>query len=501
MIRTARRALSTTGMPPAAHKFETLQLHAGHEDGDTNTGARAVPIYASSSFLFDSTTQAAKLFNLEELGNIYSRIQNPTNDVLEKRVAALEGGTMALGKKKIKKKVSRFLQHQSKTRHTFSFRFLVLTFFSSLFLFCSSLYFQYIAVASGQAAQFLTVATILEQGQNVVMSPNLYGGTHTQFNLSLPKLGLHAKFAKTDSAEDMELEIDENTRGIYVETFGNPSFSIPDFEGLSKLSKKHGIPLIVDNTFGACGAFCQPIKHGADIVVESATKWLGGHGTTIGGMIVDGGTFDWSNGKFPMFTEPSAGYHGLKYWDVFGRDGVFGANIAFAVKTRVEALRDLGPCQNPFGSFLLIQGLETLSLRAERHAENAQGLAEWLDNHDHVEWVSYPGLKSHPSHDRLEKYFHPRTKGGPMLTFGVKGGRKSSEAFINNTILASHVANVGDAKTLVIHPGSTTHGQLSDEEQLAGGLKPDMIRVSVGIEHIEDIMEDFDQSLRLSASL
>jgi len=453
MIRTARRALSTTGMPPAAHKFETLQLHAGHEDGDTNTGARAVPIYASSSFLFDSTTQAAKLFNLEELGNIYSRIQNPTNDVLEKRVAALEGGTMAL------------------------------------------------AVASGQAAQFLTVATILEQGQNVVMSPNLYGGTHTQFNLSLPKLGLHAKFAKTDSAEDMELEIDENTRGIYVETFGNPSFSIPDFEGLSKLSKKHGIPLIVDNTFGACGAFCQPIKHGADIVVESATKWLGGHGTTIGGMIVDGGTFDWSNGKFPMFTEPSAGYHGLKYWDVFGRDGVFGANIAFAVKTRVEALRDLGPCQNPFGSFLLIQGLETLSLRAERHAENAQALAEWLDNHDHVEWVSYPGLKSHPSHDRLEKYFHPRTKGGPMLTFGVKGGRKSSEAFINNTILASHVANVGDAKTLVIHPGSTTHGQLSDEEQLAGGLKPDMIRVSVGIEHIEDIMEDFDQSLRLSASL
>jgi len=449
------RALSTRapGIPPSPYKFETLQLHAGHEEGDTNTGARAVPIYATSSFLFNDTAHGARLFALEELGNIYSRIQNPTNDVLEKRVAALEGGAMSL------------------------------------------------AVSSGQAAQFLTVATIMEQGQNIVMSPNLYGGTHTQFNMSLPRLGLHAKFAKSESAEDMEPLIDAQTRGLYVETFGNPSFNIPDFDKVSALAKKYGIPLIVDNTFGACGAFCKPIDFGADIVVQSATKWLGGHGTTIGGMIVDAGTFDWSNGKFPMFTEPSPAYHNLKYWDVFGPNGVFGANICMAVKARVEALRDLGPCQNPFGSFLLIQGLETLSLRCERHAENAQALAEWLESHPCVEWVSYPGLKSHPSHDLLEKYMQPRTKGGPMLTFGVKGGRKASEAFINNVILASHVANVGDAKTLVIHPGSTTHQQLSDEEQQGAGLKPDMIRVSVGIEHIDDIMTDFDQSLKQSAKL
>ena len=449
-----RRTLSTvSGMPPSPYQFETLQLHAGHEGGDAGSKARAVPIYATSSFLFDDTAHGARLFALEELGDIYSRITNPTNDVLEKRVAALEGGAVA------------------------------------------------VAVASGQAAQFIMATTIMEQGQNLVMSPNLYGGTHTQFNLTLPKLGLHAKFAPTDQAEDMEPLIDENTRGLYVETFGNPSFTIPDFEKISALAKKHQIPLIVDNTFGACGAFCQPIAHGADIVVQSATKWLGGHGTTIGGMIVDAGTFDWSQGKFPMFTEPSEAYHGLKYWDVFGPDGVFGANMAMGVKARVESLRDLGPCQNPFGSFLLIQGLETLSLRAERHAENSQALAEWLDDHDLVEWVSYPGLKHHPSNHLLSKYFHPRTKGGPMLTFGVKGGRKSSEAFINNTKLASHVANVGDAKTLVIHPGSTTHQQLTDEQQEAAGLKSDMIRVSVGIEHIDDIMNDFDQSLILSAKI
>ena len=411
-----------------------------------------MPIYASTSFLFDDTAHGARLFALEELGNIYTRIQNPTNDVLEKRVAALEGGTMAL------------------------------------------------ATASGQAAQFLTIATIMEAGSNVVLSPNLYGGTYTQFKIALPRLGIHAKFADSVSAEDLEAQIDENTRALYVETVGNPSFNVPDFDTVSAVAKRHQIPLIVDNTFGACGAFCQPIKHGADIVVQSATKWLGGHGNTIGGMIVDAGTFDWAaSGKFPMFTEPSEGYHGLKFWDVFGRQGVFGANICFAVKARVEALRDLGPCQNPFGSFLLIQGLETLSLRAERHAENSQALAEWLDDHPLVEWVSYPGLKSHGSHHLMRKYFHPRAKGGPMLTFGVKGGRKASEAFINNCKLASHVANVGDAKTLVIHPGSTTHQQLTDEQQEAAGLKPDMIRVSIGIEHIDDILHDFNQSLEKSA--
>ena len=448
---SAASAAGDTGMPPSPYRFETDQLHAGHEDGDPHTGARAVPIYASTSFMFDDTAHGARLFALEELGNIYSRIQNPTNDVLEKRVAALEGGAMAL------------------------------------------------ATASGQAAQFLAISTIVDMGQNVVLSPNLYGGTYTQFKLALPRLGINAKFADSVSATDMEAQIDEHTRALYVETLGNPSFNVPDFEAVSSVAKKHGIPLVVDNTFGACGAFCQPIKHGADIVVQSATKWLGGHGNTIGGMIVDAGTFNWGNGKFPMFTEPSEGYHGLKYWDVFGPDGVFGANIAMIVKARVEGLRDLGPCQNPFGSFLLLQGLETLSLRAERHAENAQEIAEWLDQHDLVEWVSYPGLKSHPNHNLMQKYFHPRAKGGPMLTFGVKGGRKASEAFINNCKLASHVANVGDAKTLVIHPGSTTHQQLTDKQQEAAGLKPDMIRVSVGIEHIEDIREDFDQSLDLSA--
>jgi O-acetylhomoserine (thiol)-lyase len=371
--------------------------------------------------------------------------------VLEKRVAALEGGAMAL------------------------------------------------ATASGQAAQFLTIATIMEAGANVVLSPNLYGGTYTQFKIALPRFGIQAKFADSVHAEDLEAQIDDDTRALYVETLGNPSFNVPDFEKVAAVAQKHKIPLIVDNTFGACGAYCKPIEHGADIVVQSATKWLGGHGNTIGGMIVDAGTFDWSSGKFPMFTEPSEGYHGLKFWEVFGRDGVFGANIAMAVKARVEALRDLGPCQNPFGSFLLIQGLETLSLRAERHAENAQALAEWLEAHELVEWVSYPGLKSHESYDMLKKYFHPRAKGGPMLTFGVKGGRKASEAFINNCQLASHVANVGDAKTLVIHPGSTTHQQLTDDQQEAAGLKPDMIRVSVGIEHIDDIVGDFDQSLGKSA--
>jgi O-acetylhomoserine/O-acetylserine sulfhydrylase len=448
-LRSFSRSFSSEGP-----RFETLQLHAGHEGGDTATGARAVPIYATTSFMFDDTAHGARLFALEEFGNIYTRIMNPTNDVLEKRVSALEGGLLSL------------------------------------------------AVSSGQAAQFLALATIMEKGQNIVSSPNLYGGTYNQFAIAMPRLGIDTKFAETDTVESMASEIDENTRAIYTETLGNPAFNIPDFDGLSDLAKAHDIPLIVDNTFGACGAFCQPIQHGADIVVQSATKWLGGHGTTIGGMITDAGTFDWSSGKFPMFTEPSDGYHGLKFWDVFGRGGpgLGGENGAFIVKARVEALRDLGPCQNPFGAFLLIQGVETLSLRAERHAENAQALAEWLVDHDLVEWVSYPGLEDHPSNGRLQKYFHPRAKGGAMLCFGAKGGSKASAAFIDNCNLASHVANVGDAKTLVIHPGSTTHQQLSEEAQLAAGVKPDMIRCSVGIEHIDDIKNDFDQALRQSSA-
>ena len=317
----------------------------------------------------------------------------------------------------------------------------------------------------------------------------------------MPRLGIHTKFAQTVEPADVEIEIDENTRAIYCETLGNPAYNVPDFVGLKDVASRHNIPLVVDNTFGACGGFCQPIKHGADIVVQSATKWLGGHGNTIGGMITDAGTFDWSSGKFPMFTEPSEGYHGLKFWDVFGTGGPGGGgeNIAFIIKARVEALRDLGPCQNPFGSFLLIQGIETLSLRCERHAENCQALAEWLAAHELCEWVSYPGLSSHPSYARVQEYFEqPRAKGGPILSFGVKGGSKQSEKFINSCNLASHLANVGDAKTLVIHPASTTHEQLNEDEQLACGVRPDMVRVSVGIEHIDDIKQDFDQALRLS---
>ena len=441
-------------MPPSPYRFETDQLHAGHEDGDPHTGARAVPIYASTSFMFDDTAHGARLFALEELGNIYSRIQNPTNDVLEKRVAALEGGAMAL------------------------------------------------ATASGQAAQFLAISTIVEMGQNVVLSPNLYGGTYTQFKLALPRLGINAKFADSVSATDMEAQIDEHTRALYVETLGNPSFNVPDFEAVSSVAKKHGIPLVVDNTFGACGAFCQPIKHGADIVVQSATKWLGGHGNTIGGMIVDAGTFNWGNGKFPLMSQPSAAYHGLIHWDAFG----FGSdickmlglpdnrNIAFALRARVEGLRDWGPAVSPFNSFLLLQGLETLSLRVERHAQNAMALASWLQGHPQVSDVSYPGLPGDPYHPAAKKYLTGRGM-GCMLMFSLKGGYDDAVRFINSLKLASHLANVGDAKTLVIHPASTTHQQLSESEQASAGVTPTMVRVSVGLEHIDDIKADFDQAL------
>lgn len=427
-------------------RFETLQLHAGQENGNPDSKARAVPIVASTSFMFDSAKHGADLFALRAHGNIYSRIMNPTNDVFEKRVTALEGGVASL------------------------------------------------ATASGQAAQMLAILTICQSGDNFVSTSNLYGGTYNQFKVAFPRLGINVKFAKDDDPDSIASLIDANTKAIYCETIGNPRLDIPDFERLSSIAKANKIPLIVDDTFGACGYLCRPIQYGADIVVQSATKWIGGHGTTIGGVITDAGTFDWGNGKFPMMTDPSPGYHGMKFWDTFGPNGEMGVNICFIIRARVESLRDFGACQNPFGSFLLLQGLETLSLRMERACENAMELALWLSRHDAVEWVSYPGLPSHPSYKLACHYLRDGIF-GPMLTFGVKGGKEAGEKFIDALQLASHLANVGDSKTLVIQPAATTHQQLSDQEQLDAGVKKEMIRVSVGIEHILDLKADFDQAL------
>jgi len=424
-------------------KFETLQLHAGQEP-DSETGSRAVPIYQTTSYNFDSTEHAANLFALREFGNIYTRIMNPTTDVFEKRLAALEGGTAA------------------------------------------------VATASGQAAQFLAITNLANAGDNVVSTQFLYGGTYNQFKNSLSRLGISVHFAEEETVDAYAKHIDKNTKAIYVESIGNPRGNIADFEGLSTLAKEHGIPLVVDNTFGAGGALVQPLKHGANIVTASATKWIGGHGTSIGGVIVDGGNFNWGNGKFPGLSEPSPSYHGLNFWEVFGEDGPFG-NIAFAIRARVEGLRDFGPSQSPFNSFLLLQGLETLSLRVERHNENAQKLSHWLKDHEAVEWINYTGLPDHEYHERAKKYLR-NDQFGSVFTFGVKGGYDAAREFIENTELSSHVANIGDAKTLVIHPASTTHQQLNEAEQKASGVKGDLIRVSVGIEHIDDIIEDFEKA-------
>ncbi|MFZ4619197.1 MAG: O-acetylhomoserine aminocarboxypropyltransferase/cysteine synthase family protein [Bacteroidota bacterium] len=428
-----------------SYRFETLQLHAGQQV-DPTTKSRAVPIYQTTSYVFDNANHASNLFGLKEFGNIYTRIMNPTTAVFEERIAALEGGVAAL------------------------------------------------ATASGQAAQFLAIQTIAQAGENIISTSNLYGGTYNQFKVTFPRLGINVKFVDGDSPEEFRKLIDEKTRAIYLETIGNPRLNIPDFEAIAKVAHDNGIPLIVDNTFGAGGYLARPIDHGADIVTHSATKWIGGHGTSIGGVIVDSGKFNWGNGKFPIFTEPSPGYHGLKFWDVFGTPGPFG-NIAFAIRARVEGLRDLGAAISPFNSFLLLQGLETLSLRVERHNENALKLAQWLEKHPLVEWVSYPGLPNHPHHALAKKYLRNGLFGS-VLVFGIKGGAEAGKKFINNVTLASLLANVGDAKTLVIHPASTTHEQLNQEEQLLSGVTPDLIRVSVGIEHIEDIIEDFDEALR-----
>jgi len=423
--------------------FETLQLHAGHQP-DPTTNSRAVPIYQTSSYVFNDADHAANLFGLKEFGNIYSRIMNPTNDVFEQRIAALEGGVAAL------------------------------------------------SVASGHAAQFIALNNILGLGDNFVTSPYLYGGSYNQFKVSFKRLGVEARFTEDLEPESFEKLIDDNTKAIYLESIGNPGFVIPDFDAIAAVAKKYDIPLIVDNTFAGGGYLFRPIEHGASIVVESATKWIGGHGSSIGGVIVDAGTYNWGNGKFPGFTEPSDGYHGLVYWDNFNFDSPTG-NIAFIIKARVEGLRDWGPALSPFNSFLLIQGLETLSLRMDRHVENTLALAKWLEGQPKIESVNYPGLEGNPSYENAKKYL-PKGAGG-VLSFNVKGDKQTANQVVNNLKLASHLANVGDAKTLVIQPAATTHQQLSEEAQLAAGVYPTQIRVSVGLEHIDDIIADFEQAL------
>ena len=424
-------------------RFESLQVHAGQEV-DKTTHARALPIYQTSSYVFDDAKEGADLFGLRKFGNIYTRLQNPTTDVFEKRVAALEGGVTGL------------------------------------------------ATSSGQSAQFIALNNILQAGDNFVTTPHLYGGTYNQFKSQFKRLGIEVRFTPNDEPEEFEKLIDGNTKAVYLETIGNPGLNIPDFDAIAKIAGKNDIPLIVDNTFGAGGFLFRPIEHGAAIVVESATKWIGGHGTSLGGVIIDSGKFNWGNGKFPTFTEPSDSYHGLVFWDVFGTNSPFG-NIAFNIRARVEGLRDWGNTISPFNSFLLVQGLETLSLRLERHIQNTQALAEWLEQHPKVEYVNYPGLKSSKHYDLAKKYF---PKGaGAVLTFKVKGAPENADKVINSVKLLSHLANVGDAKSLIIHPSSTTHEQLSPEEQKSTGVIPGLLRVSVGIENIEDIKEDLEQAL------
>lgn len=425
------------------YKFETLQVHAGQEV-DPVTRSRAVPIYQTTSYTFDDAQHGADLFGLRKFGNIYIRLMNPTTDVFEKRIAALEGGTSAL------------------------------------------------ATASGHSAQFLALNNILSQGDNFVTTSHLYGGTHNQFKSQFKRLGVEARFTPDDEPASFERLIDDRTKALYLETIGNPDLNIPDFEAIAAVADKYEIPLIVDNTFGAGGALFRPIEHGATIVVESATKWIGGHGTSLGGVIVDSGKFNWGNGKFPEFTEPSDSYHGLVFWDVFGANGPFG-NIAFTIRARVEGLRDWGSTISPFNSFLLLQGLETLSLRVERHVENTLAVAKWLEKHPKVEYVNYPGLESSPYHALAKKYF--KKGAGGVLSFKVKGSGDNADKVINSLQLISHLANVGDAKSLIIHPATTTHEQLSDEERVLAGAIPGLLRLSVGIENIDDIIADLDQAL------
>src|SRR5688500_13929260 len=419
-------------------RFETLQVHAGQEP-DPVSKSRAVPIHQTTSYVFNNSEHAANLFGLREFGNIYTRNMNPTTDVFEKRIAALEGGVAAL------------------------------------------------AMASGQSSQFIALQNIMQAGDNLVSSSYLYGGTYNQFKVTFKRLGLQVRFADGDDPADFESKIDGRTRGIYVETIGNPGFSIPDFERLAEIAHKNNIPLIVDNTFGAAGYLCRPIDFGANVIVQAATKWIGGHGTSIGGIIVDGGNFNWGNGKFGYFTEPDEAYHNMKFWDVFGAESQFG-NIAYIIRARVTGLRSLGPALSPFNSFMFLQGLETLSLRVQRTVDNTMQLAEWLQQHPQVEYVNYPGLKGNKYHELGKKYL--RNGFGGVMSFKIKGGREAADKFVNNLKLISHLANVGDSKTLIIHPATTTHEQLSEAEQRSAGVEPGLLRISLGIEHIEDIKDD-----------
>ncbi|HJV35531.1 homocysteine synthase [Geomonas sp.] len=423
-------------MSEKSHGFNTLALHAGQEV-DPATLSRAVPIYQTSSYVFKSAEHAANLFGLKEFGNIYTRLMNPTTDVLEKRVAELDGGVAAL------------------------------------------------AVASGQAASTYAILNIASAGQNIISTSYLYGGTYNLFHYTLPKLGITVKFVDSSDPENIRKAIDENTRCVYSEAIGNPKNNVDDFEAIAKVAHDAGIPYIVDNTAATPFVF-QPLKHGADIVVYSLTKFMGGHGTSIGGCVVDGGTFPWNNGKFPEFTEPDPSYHGLKFWDALG-------NISYIIKMRVELLRDMGACISPFNSFQILQGLETLHVRMQRHVENAQKVAEWLEQSPLVSWVNYPGLASHKDHANAKKYLNGY---GAIIGFGIKGGLEAGKKFIDSVKLLSHLANIGDAKSLVIHPASTTHQQLSPEEQLATGVSPDFIRLSIGIEDVKDIIADIDQALQ-----
>lgn len=423
-------------MAERQYGFETISLHAGRQP-DPTTGARAVPIYQTTSYQFKSTEHAANLFGLKEFGNIYTRIMNPTQDVFEQTIAQLEGGVGAL------------------------------------------------AVSSGQAAITYAILNIAGAGDEIVSSSSLYGGTYNLFAITLPKIGINVRFVDNNDPEQFKAAITDKTKAIFVEIIGNPKMDVADLELIANIAHEAGIPLIVDNTF-ATPYLCQPLKHGADIVVHSATKFIGGHGTSIGGVIVDGGKFDWTNGKFPGFTEPDESYHGIVYTRDFGP-------MAYILKARVQLLRDIGAAISPFNAFLFIQGLETLSLRMARHSENALKVAEFLQNHPKVEWVNYPGLKESPYYDLAQKYL-PKGQGA-ILTFGVKGGAKAGEALINHVELFSHLANVGDAKSLIIHPASTTHQQLSEEEQRKTGVSPELVRLSVGLETVDDIIADLDQAL------
>jgi O-acetylhomoserine (thiol)-lyase len=427
-------------------KLDTLAIHAGQETADPATNARAVPIYQTASYVFKSTEHAANLFALKELGNIYTRIMNPTTDVFEKRVAAIEGGTGAL------------------------------------------------AVASGQAAISLALLSITQVGDEIVAANNLYGGTYELFHYTFPKLGRTVKFVDSTKPAEFKKAITPKTRAIYAETIGNPKLDVPDFEVIAKIAHEAGIPLVVDNTVGV--GLVRPIDYDVDIIVDSATKYIGGHGTSIGGVIVDSGKFKWNNGKFPEFTQPDPSYHGLKYWETFGNFPGLG-NVAFIFKVRVQLLRDLGATLSPFNSFLFLQGLETLPLRQRKHSENALKVATYLKTNPLVSWVNYPGLPDNPNHKIAEKYL---TNGyGGLIGFGIKGGLEAGKKFIESVHLLSHLANIGDAKSLVIHPASTTHQQLTLEEQKATGVTQDYIRLSVGIEDPEDIIEDIEQALQKSA--